>query len=171
MKRPLIGIAALFALTGSAFAHQFEKGDLLIVHPWTRATPNGATVGAGYVAITNNGKEADRLTGGTFEGADRVEVHEMKMDGDKMMMRHLKDGVEIKPGNTVKFTPGSYHLMFLGLKKPIAKGPNLKGSLTFEKAGSVDIDYKVEGIGAMESSDNQGELKIDDSKMMHDHMQ
>lgn len=174
MKQLLLAFTVLIATTGFVAAHQFEKNGLLIVHPWTRATPDGATVGAGYLTITNNGKETDRLTGGAFEGSDHVEIHEMKMDGDKMTMRQLKDGVEIRPGATVKFNPGSYHLMLLGLKKPIAKGPNIKGSLTFEKAGSVDIDYKVENIGAMDSSDadtGMGDMKMDDSKMMHDHMQ
>ena len=65
---------------------------MLVVHPWTRATPDGATVGVGYLTISNNGKEADGLIGGTFEGADKIEIHEMKMDGDKMIMRQLKDG-------------------------------------------------------------------------------
>ena len=86
-----------------------------------------------------NGKETDRLTGGIFKGASNVEIHEMKMDGDKMTMRELNDGIEIKPGATVTFNPGSYHLMFLGLKTSIAKGPNDKGSLTFEKAGDIDV--------------------------------
>ena len=171
MKQVVLGIVALVAMCGSGSAHQFAKDGLVIVHPWTRATPEGATVGVGYLKITNNGKEPDRLTGGTFEGAGTVEIP-MKMDGDKMTMRGRQDGIEIKPGATVTFNPGAYHLMFLGLKKPIAKGPNVKGSLTFEKAGSVNVDYKVEDIGAMDSSDaGQGDMKMDGSEPMHDHMQ
>ena len=46
---------------GAASAYQFEKGSIQITHPWTRATPGGTTVDAGYLAITNNGQEADRL--------------------------------------------------------------------------------------------------------------
>lgn len=144
---------ALFTSAGLALAHQYQKGDLLIAHPWTRATPEGATVGAGYVKVTNNAKVPDRLTNATFENAQSVEIHEMKMDGDKMTMRHVTDGVEIKPGATVAFAPGSYHLMFIGLKNPIAQGPNIKGSLIFERAGTVDVEYKVEPIGASDSSD------------------
>jgi copper(I)-binding protein len=160
MRLALLFFVALMALAGIASAHQYQKGDLLIVHPWTRATAEGATVGAGYMKITNNGKVADLLTGGTIDGADKVEVHEMKMDGDKMTMRQLPDGIEIKPGQTVELKPGSYHLMFLGLKKSISEGSNVKGSLTFQKAGSVDVEYKVEAIGATDSSDS-----------MHDHLQ
>lgn len=163
MKQMILAFLAIVATCGIATAHHFEKDGLVIKHPWTRATPNGASVGVGYLTITNNGKNSDRLTGGTFEGAADVEVHEMKMKGDTMMMRHLSDGLEIEPGETVKFSPGSYHLMFTGLKKPIAQGPNIKGSLKFEKAGSIDVTYKVESIGAMKSSDDMhGDMKMDD---------
>lgn len=171
MKHIILAFVALIATCGIATAHHFEKDGLVIKHPWTRATPTGASVGVGYLTITNNGKESDRLTGGTFDGADNVEVHEMKMEGDKMMMRHLSDGLEIKPGDTVKFSPGSYHLMFTGLKKPIAAGPNIKGSLKFKNAGSVDVTYKVEGMGAMNSSDDMhGDMKMD-GMMDHGKMQ
>lgn len=141
-----------FGLSPVAHAQDFKKDDLVIGHPWTRATPEGATVGAGYLKITNNGKTADRFTGGTFDGAENVEIHEMKMTGDKMTMRRVPDGITLKPGETVEFAPNSYHLMFRGLKKPIVQGPNIKGTLTFEKAGSVDVDYKVEAPGATTSS-------------------
>lgn len=162
MKQMILASLVFVALCGIAAAHPIEKDSLVIGHPWTRATPKGASVGVGYLTITNNGKETDRLTGGTLEGADHVEVHEMKMEDDKMLMRHLSDGLEIKPGETVKFSPGSYHLMFMGLKKSIEQGPNIKGSLTFEKAGSVDVTYKVESIGAMDSSDDmEGHMKMD----------
>ncbi len=170
MKREIYAIVALLSMCGAVSSHQFEKDGLVIGHPWTRATPEGAKAGAGYMTITNKGKDTDKLTGGTFEGAEQVQIHEMKMEGDKMTMRQLTDGIEIKPGATITFAPGSYHLMFLGLTKPIAKGPNAKGSLSFEKAGNVDISYKVEDIGTMKSSDD-GSMKSDGTKMMHDHMQ
>jgi periplasmic copper chaperone A len=176
MKRLMIALAFAVAFAAPSYAHKFEKNGIVVHHPWTRATAPGAAVGVGYLSITNNGKEPDKLTGGTFEGAGAFEIHEMKMDGAKMMMRQLKDGIEIKPGETVKFTPGGYHLMFTGLKTTIAMGPNIKGSLTFEKAGSIDVSYKVESIGAMSSSDaGHDSMKMDDGMKMdgmtHDHAQ
>jgi len=147
-------VSLFLAVSFSALAQDFKKDDLVISHPWTRATPEGATVGAGYLTVTNNGKSADRLTGGTFDGAEKVEIHEMKMTGDTMTMRRLPDGVVINPGETAAFAPGSSHLMFRGLKAPIAAGANIKGTLTFEKAGSVDVDYKVEAPGSTSSHDH-----------------
>ena len=147
-------LLGLFAMAPTVLAQSFNKGDIVIDHPWTRATPEGATVGAGYLKITNTGKTADHLTGGTLEGAANVEVHEMTMDGDVMKMRQLSDGLEIKPGATVELKPGSYHLMFLDLKKPIVEGTTVKGTLTFDKAGSIDVSYKVEKAGAPDGMDH-----------------
>src|SRR5262245_25134586 len=101
MKALIIGLAALAALAAPASAHDYKLGSLHIVHPWARATPKGATVGGGYMKITNNGSAPDRLISGSTPVAERFEVHEMSMDNGVMRMRMLKDGLEIKPGETV----------------------------------------------------------------------
>lgn len=127
-----------------------QAGDLKLEAAWTRATPKGAQVGGGYLRITNTGKTSDRLIGGSFPLAARVEVHEMATEGGMMKMRRLAAGLEIKPGETVELKPGGYHLMFLQLKEAIAAGKPVRGTLVFEKAGSVDVEYGVAPIGARE---------------------
>lgn len=153
------GIAVFSALlsTGGQ-AHQYEIGNITIDHPWTRATPAGAKVAGGYASITNKGNEPDRLIGGSAEGAEKFEVHEMTVENDVMKMRQLAGGLEIKPGETVELKPGSYHVMMIGLAKPYKEGDSVKGALTFEKAGTVEIEFKVEAMGAKESgaSDHGG---------------
>jgi uncharacterized protein YcnI/copper(I)-binding protein len=129
---------------------EYTAGPLKITAPWTRATPKGAQVGGGYLKITNTGKEADRLVGGTLPIAGRFEVHEMSNEGGMMKMRHLPQGLEIKPGATVELKPGGYHLMFMQLKEPLFAGKSVKGTLVFEKSGTVEIEYSVAPIGARE---------------------
>ena len=148
LTRACLGLGLLAFVAGSAAAHQFKVGDLEIGHPWTRETPAGAKVAGGYLSVTNNGKEADRLIGGSLDASGRLEVHEMKMEGDVMKMRPLNDGVEIKPGETIKLAPGGMHLMFLDLKRPFKKDEMIKGQLQFERAGKVDVEFKVDSVGA-----------------------
>ena len=124
-----------------------KVGALTIDQPWSRATPGGARVGGGYLRITNRGQETDRLIGGSFPGASRVEVTEMAMDGDIMRMKPVQGGLEIKPGATVELKPGGYHLMFMDLKEPLKEGQTVKGTLVFEKAGTVSVEYIVRGMG------------------------
>ncbi len=141
-------LAALLALASPALSHEFKAGALVIGHPWSRATPGGARIAGGYLTITNTGTEPDRLVGGSFLRAGKFEIHEMKMDGDVMKMRPLPNGLEIKPGETVKLEPTGYHIMFVDVKQPLKQGEMVKGQLRFEKAGTVEVEYKVEPIGA-----------------------
>ncbi|WP_445501259.1 DUF1775 domain-containing protein [Microvirga sp. G4-2] len=145
LASPAPGVKIVAAANPSPVAQQV--GTLTIEQPWSRATPAGAQVGGGYLRITNNGKEADRLIGGSFPNASRVEVHEMTMEGDIMRMKQVAGGLEIKPGATVELKPGAGHLMFMDLKEPLKEGQIVKGTLVFEKAGTVDVEYTVRGMG------------------------
>jgi len=126
----------------------YKVGALVIEAPWARATPGGARVGGGYLKITNTGAETERLLGGSLPIAAAVEVHQMSMSDGVMQMRKLEAGLEIKPGQTVELKPGGYHLMFTGLRQALQQGQVVKGTLQFEKAGSVEVEYRVEPIGA-----------------------
>jgi periplasmic copper chaperone A len=150
MKRFAILAAALFAicLAGSAQAEDVMAGKLKISAPWARATPKGAAVGGGYMTITNTGTTPDRLVGGSTDVAGKFEIHEMKMDNGVMKMRPVEGGLEIKPGQTVQLDPGGYHIMLMGMKQQLKEGEHFKATLDFEKAGKVDVDFTVAGIGA-----------------------
>jgi periplasmic copper chaperone A len=142
----LAGFLALAAST--VYAAEYKAGSIEISEPWSRATPKGASTGAGYMKITNTGTTPDRLVSESSDIARSVEFHETTVENGIARMRSLKSGVEIKPGETVEFKPGSYHVMFVGMEKPLAAGDHVKATLTFENAGKVDIDYDVLAIGA-----------------------
>jgi len=157
-KMPAV-LGALVLLVQPLAAHEFKAGELAIGHPWTRATPTGANVAGGYLKVTNGGKTADKLIGATAEGVEAVEIHEMAVVDNIMTMRQVKDGVEIKPGETVELKPASFHMMMIGLKEPFKEGKMIKGTLKFEHAGTVAIEFKVEAMGSQESKGehNHGE--------------
>jgi copper(I)-binding protein len=141
-------LAAILAVAATAAsAHEYKAGSLQIQHPWSRATPKGATVAGGYMKIVNTGSTPDRLVGGSTEAAPKFEIHEMSMQGGVMKMRMLPKGLEIKPGQTVELKPGGYHLMFVGISAPLQQGKPVKGTLEFEKAGKIEVEYAVEAIG------------------------
>jgi len=142
----LLLVAALAAPV--ALAADYKAGAIVISNPWARATPSGATAGAGYFTVTNTGTTPDRLVAATSDAASNADIHEMSMANGVMQMRPLKDGLELKPGATVQLKPGGEHVMMTGLKQPLKQGDHIKGTLTFEKAGKVDIEYDVKAVGA-----------------------
>jgi periplasmic copper chaperone A len=149
MKPSMLFLSLVVALAAApAMAHDYTVGAIEIAHPWARATPKGASVAGGYMTIRNKGTAPDRLVGGSVEVADRFEIHRMSMEGGVMKMRPVEGGLEIKPGASVELKPGSFHVMMTGLKRPLEKGQHVKGTLRFEKAGKVDIEFAVEAMGA-----------------------
>ncbi|HEV2507926.1 copper chaperone PCu(A)C [Bosea sp. (in: a-proteobacteria)] len=144
---PLTAAALALSCT-TAFAQDYSAGPLKIEQPWTRATPAGAKVAGGYVAVTNTGSAADRLLGGSSEIAGKVEIHEMAVNNGVMTMRGLPEGVELKPGAKLELKPGGYHIMFMDLKRQLKEGEKVKGTLTFEKAGAVPVEFSVQSVGA-----------------------
>ena len=111
---------------------------------------------AGYMKITNTGTTPDRLISGSSDVAPKFEVHEMTMENGVAKMRLIKGGLEIKPGETVELKPGSFHVMFVGLKKPLTTGGHIKAALVFEKAGTVNVEYDVRAMGAEPSQSMPG---------------
>jgi copper(I)-binding protein len=140
--------AAVFVILAQPLmAHDFNAGDLQLKHPWSRATPDGARVAAGYVKIINNGAQADRLISVSGEIAGRSEIHEMSVNAQGVMTMRPAGGVDIPAGGEVELKPGGFHIMFMELNDAKKEGDKFAGSLTFEKAGTVDVEFWVEGMG------------------------
>jgi len=153
-------VVLLGCLIGLVHAEEITAGSLKISAAWARATPKGASVGGGYLTITNIGAAPDRLVGGSSDVCTHFEVHEMGMDHGVMKMRPVTNGLEIKPGQTIELKPGGYHLMFVGLKGSFEQGQRVKATLDFEKAGRVPVDFTVKGIGAQTSGASSGGMQM-----------
>ncbi|QKD01836.1 copper chaperone PCu(A)C [Mesorhizobium loti] len=144
-----VALALAIMLVGaqSVLAHEFKVGDLEIEHPWSRATPAGAKVAGGYFTIVNKGSTADRLLSISSDISEKAELHEMGVKDGVMTMRPVSGGLEVPAGGKVALAPGGYHLMFVGLKRQPKQGEKFAATLTFEKAGTVDVEFAVEGMG------------------------
>jgi periplasmic copper chaperone A len=157
-------IACLFAAPSRA--EDVKAGDLVISQAWSRATPNGAKIGGGYLTIANKGSAPDRLVGVSADVAGKIEVHEMAMNDGVMKMRPLDKGLAIEPGKTVKLAPGGYHLMMMDLKTPLKQGDKVPVTLEFEKAGKVQVTLDVQAVGAPGPAAGAGGMEM---KKMPDH--
>jgi copper(I)-binding protein len=127
---------------------QFKVGDLVVTAPWSRATPKGAKIGAGYLTIQNNGTAPDKLVSVETDVAGKADIHEMSMKDGVMHMRPLTGGVTIAPGKSVTLSPSGFHLMLTDLKKPLEQGQSFEATLHFEKAGPLKVKFPIGGIGA-----------------------
>lgn len=145
-KKVIAGIVCtlLFAgITLQASAQQYKLGDIEILNPWARETPKGVKVSSGYFYIINHSNTPDRLVSISTNGVKTTEMHTMAVVNDIMKMEKMHNGIEIPGNGEITFKPGGNHIMFMGLSQPFKLGDKISAKLTFENAGTIDVDFSV----------------------------
>jgi copper(I)-binding protein len=128
---------------GPAAARSFVLGGIEVAGPWARASLPASADGGGFFTITNKGTVPDRLIAASSPLAERVEIHAIKVVGGDLRMREREGGLALPPGTTLTLKPRGYHLLLTGLKAPLEAGSQAPATLTFENAGSMDIELAV----------------------------
>lgn len=133
------------ALLISAVSLPGWAAGISVTDAWARTTVPGQKVSGGYLQIQSDTDA--RLIGVSSTAVPRVEMHEMKMEGDVMRMREVK-AIDLPKGKTVSLEPGGFHLMLMNLKKPIAAGEVIPLTLVVESGGKKQsIEVKAEARG------------------------
>ncbi|HEY8099708.1 MAG TPA: copper chaperone PCu(A)C [Burkholderiaceae bacterium] len=150
----LFTLITTLAISAFALAHEYKIGNLQIEQAVARPSFPGQPSGAAYLTIENRGKAADKLVSVSSPIAKSVQIHTMSMEGNVMKMREA-DGVELKPSSKTVMQPGNgYHIMLVGLKKPLKIGDQFPLTLHFEKAGKLNVPVVVEEVkSGMDMSD------------------
>lgn len=123
---------------------------ITVANSWATIAPTGVNQAAGFLTISNTSGADDRLLSASSPRAAQIEVHEMGMDGSMTTMRPVKNGIAVPAGATVTLNPSGNHLMFVGLSSPLGIGDTVPVTLTFEKAGAVQVELPVRTMAAMQ---------------------
>jgi periplasmic copper chaperone A len=141
-------LVALLIATEQVRAADYDVGSFHIAQLWARATPQAASVGAGYATITNKGTAPDRLSCVSSDASKKCQIHSMVMEDGVMKMRPVEGGLEIKPGETLTLKPGGFHVMFMDLKHPLEAGKTVRATLRLENTGTVQVEFPILAFGA-----------------------
>ena len=146
MRRTLLEISAAISLTLAAILTSVggaSASSVMITEAFARAsaTPKAAA-GAAYVSLMNHGEEPDRLISAASPAARTAEIHKSEVVDGVMKMSEAGP-LDIPVHGTLQMKPGGYHIMLIGLVKPLNKGDEIEITLTFEKAGAVVVKVPV----------------------------
>jgi copper(I)-binding protein len=135
----------MFALTGvAASGHELEFGTLRIQHPWVVAKDATSTTTTAYVIeIQNHGKEGDQLIGASLLGVEGT-LQEAVAESHPAKFTPPLHGLEIAPGRFARLQPGVARIQFDGLHDELKEGQMVKGTLKFEKAGTMQVEFMIE---------------------------
>ena len=157
MLRQSAMIFAALLMSASASAIAAGKNELSVTQAQAHASVGKMPSSAAFLQIENKGKSDDALLSATSPAAAQVEFHTMSMEGDVMKMRAV-DSIDIKAGEDLAMKPGQgYHLMLMGLKKPLKAGEKFPLTLSFRKAGKVQVSVDVVEMGMIAKPAGGGE--------------
>jgi len=145
-RRALAGLAVLGAF---ALIHPLSAqgaGQVVVEQPWARAALQGGNGGA-FLTLRNSGAAPDRLLSASTPLARTTEIHETVREGDVMRMRPVT-AIEVPAGGSVTLRPGGAHVMMTGLSQALRVGTTVPLTLTFERAGAVEVQVAVQAAGA-----------------------
>lgn len=142
-KYKLAMMAALLAVCSTVNA------DFTVSDAWVRGVVKGQTTTGAFMTLKST--EDVVLISASSPAAEHVEIHEMKMQGDMMMMRPVPE-LAVPANKPVELRPGGYHVMLIGLTKPIATGEKIPVTLNFQakngKKGSAEVQAEVRELTA-----------------------
>ena len=104
--------------------------------------------GGAFVNLTSD--QDATLIGATSSVSEKVELHTMKMEGEKMVMAQVPS-IPLPANTKVELKPGSLHIMFMSLKAPLKEGDTVTLKLEIKnKAGKsefLDLQAPVKALG------------------------
>lgn len=102
----------------------------------------GGVNSAAYMVIRNGGAE-DKLISAAGDVAKSIELHTVVDNNGVMQMRPVEGGIPVPAGGQVELKPGGFHVMLVGLNRELKPGDKVMLTLTFEKAGTRQVEAEV----------------------------
>ena len=129
-------ILTVFVLATPASAAQVTISDA-----WIRALP-AKLPAAGYFTLRNTGETAFALTGAQSPACGMLMLHQSTDMGGMGGMQDV-ESVSVAAGATLKFAPGSYHLMCTEPTPAIKPGAVIPVTLQFSDGTKVTAKFAV----------------------------
>lgn len=149
MKRmTLVTLAALVTAMLVPCAAQAGSKDVVIEHPWARASIGVSRPGAAYLTVRNTGAEAVTLTGLVTPLALMPQIHDSTTDAQGVSSMAPAGAITIAPGESVALEPGGLHAMLMRLQAPMVEGETFALTLTFSDGGEVTVEVPILGMTA-----------------------
>ena len=149
-----LGVAAALLLSIAAAATslttvQNAAAEQTMSHAHMQATVGDITVSGAMARFMLAGRPgADRLIAASSPLTGRVELHTHLMEDGVMKMRQI-EAIDVAASGTTELKSGGLHIMLFNVDPIPEKDSMVPLTLTFEKAGTVDIQAMVSDKAGM----------------------
>lgn len=132
----------LFVLATLLLAQTASAADLVARDARVRLMPPVAQSSAAYMTLKNTADSDINIIGVTTDAAASSDLHAMRMQDGKMVMFAL-DSVSIPAHGEFSFAPGGFHIMLMGLSRPLHEGDVVNIVLHLADGGAFTVQAPV----------------------------
>lgn len=115
------------------------------------APVGGGDITALYLTISNRGSTEDELQGITTPIAERAELHSQVDHGGITTMEEATS-LQVPAEGHLALEPGGYHVMLIGLRRPLSPGDTVPLEIHFRHAGTIQHHATVRSYAELESA-------------------
>lgn len=131
---------SVFALAATLLLAQ--EPAITVRDAWVRLPLASKNETAMYVVVENHTAQKRAIVGASSDSADKLELHEMKMEKTLMKMTPVTQ-VALPAKGKASFDPNSYHIMMFGLKSKLAVGDMVTATLKLDDGTMVPVTATV----------------------------
>jgi copper(I)-binding protein len=142
-----LGLVALGLVGGAGIA--VAAPTLAVRDGYVREMPPGQTVSAAFMILQNDTAKTIAIVAASSDAADKTELHNHRHTAGGMRMEKVVR-LEIPAKSAQTLQPGGYHLMLIGLKRPLRAGETVRLTLIDEMGrtyGAAVPVQRIDGAG------------------------
>jgi periplasmic copper chaperone A len=135
-------VLAVMAIVFSSVTNAAMMSQIAVGNAWVQAMPPSQNTSAAYMTIKNNSSKEAFLVSASSDIASAVELHHMSETGSMMNMSQVPY-ILVPAGGEATLQPGGYHIMLIGLKRPLHQGDIVPITLHFKDGSTVMVAAPV----------------------------
>ena len=139
----ILFLVILFTISSTCFSETISIKGLVFSDLKINEVFANQKITSGYLTIENTNKKDEHLIHLVSNFSEKTELHNMTVENDIMKMKHVDKGITIKANSKLIFRPGSFHIMFIKLLKPLKVMNKYKVIFTFQNAGTILLEMPV----------------------------
>jgi len=133
-------LGLVFFMSSLLFASGIE-----IKNPYARATPAGVNNSAAFMSVENDTNMDISIIKASSKVSKAVELHTMSMKNGIMKMYQVPE-IKVPAHGKIVLKPGGFHIMLIGLYKPLKVGQNITLALEFSNKQTKTITAPVKTV-------------------------
>jgi copper(I)-binding protein len=124
------------------------SSSIVIQDAFARASIGLAKNGVVFMSIYNRSDKSDQLLGVQTDIAKNSSLHSHLNNNGIMKMRRVAR-IAIPRNSNIELKPGGFHVMLMGLKKPLTEGNQFNLTLVFKNTGKLTVPVKIKKVAEM----------------------